>query len=108
MGEELLMKAFAPSLLRMELDRIPLWRGNHVGIRQLAEDFAKYVYLPRLKNTQLLMHAIQDGLKLLTWTQDSFAYADSYDEGAKRYRGLVCGQMVVVHADGSSGLVVPR
>lgn len=105
-GEELLMKAFAPSLLRMELDRIPLWRGNHVGIRQLAEDFAKYVYLPRLKNTQLLMHAIQDGLKLLTWTQDSFAYADSYDEGAKRYRGLVCGQMVVVHADGSSGLVV--
>jgi hypothetical protein len=106
MREELLMKAFAPTRLRMELDRVPLWRGNHVGIRLLAEDFAKYLYLPRLKNTQLLMNAIQDGLKLLTWSQDSFAFADLYDVDAGRYRGLVCGQMVVVQADVSSGLVV--
>jgi hypothetical protein len=26
----------------MELDRIPLWRGDHVSVRQLVEDFASY------------------------------------------------------------------
>jgi hypothetical protein len=32
----------------MELDRAPLWRGDHVEIRQLVEDFARYLDLPRL------------------------------------------------------------
>ena len=45
-SKELLSSSFGR--LRMELDRIPLWRGNHVQVRQLVEDFAKYVYLPRL------------------------------------------------------------
>ena len=93
----------------MELDRVPLWDGSdksHVSIADLVDYFAKYLYLPRLKVPGLLLNAIQDGLKLLTWNQDSFAYADSYDESAKRYRGLVCGRLHSLGTDISDGLVV--
>jgi hypothetical protein len=44
--DELLLTSIAPSRLRMELDRVPLWRGEYVAIRQLIEDFAKYIPLP--------------------------------------------------------------
>lgn len=108
-NDELLLTSFAPSRLKMELDRVPLWDGSeksHVSIADLVDYFAKYLYLPRLKVPGLLLNAVQDGLKLLTWNQDSFAYADSYDEGAKRYRGLVCGRLHSLGADIPDGLVV--
>ena len=105
-GDELLITSFAGTRLRMELDRVPLWRGNHVTVPQLFEDFAKYLYLPRVADSGVLAGAVVDGLKLLTWRQDSFAYADSYDEGAERYRGLRGGELVSVSATSTSGLLV--
>jgi len=105
-NDELLLTGFAPSRLRMELDGVPLWRGESVAIKQLVEDFGRYLYLPRLKDSSVLLGAIREGLGLLTWEKDSFAYADSYDESAGRYRGLRGGQQVFsVDAD-SSGLLV--
>jgi hypothetical protein len=65
----------------MELDRVALWRGDHVAIKQLADDFARYVYLPRLRDATVVAEAIRDGILLLTWEQDSYAYAESYDDG---------------------------
>src|SRR5205085_834656 len=41
-SDEHLITGFAPTRLRMELDRIPLWRGDHVPVKQLVEDFARY------------------------------------------------------------------
>ena len=90
----------------MELDRVPLWRGNHVAVRQLAEDFARYVYLRRLRDPQVLTAAVQDGLALLLWDQETFAYADGFDDATGRYRGLRCGQRVDVFHDTVDGLVV--
>jgi hypothetical protein len=52
---------------------------------QLVEDFARYLYLPRLAGPEVLMQAIRDGLALLTWQTDTFAYAESYDDGAGRW-----------------------
>jgi hypothetical protein len=75
-------------------------------VRQLIEDFARYIYLPRLSGPQVLLNAIADGLALLTWEQESFAYADSYDEAAGRYRGLRPGQPVMMLADPNSGVLV--
>jgi predicted AAA+ superfamily ATPase len=86
--DELLLAALAGTRLRMELDRVPLWRGDHVPIKQLAEDFARYLYLPRVADSQVLLSAITDGLSLLTWEQETFAFADGYDEPTGRYRGL--------------------
>jgi predicted AAA+ superfamily ATPase len=105
-SDEHLITGFAPTRLRMELDRIPLWRGNHVPLKQLVEDFAKYLYLPRLKDPVVLLDAVREGLRLLTWGHDSFAYADSFDEDAGRYRGLRCGELVNITQDNLTGLLV--
>ncbi len=107
-NEELLVVNFAASRLRMELDRVPLWRGNHVSIRQLVDDFGRYLYLPRLQTPDVLVDAIGSGLALLTWEQDAFAYADSYDEVAARYRGLRYSTHVGVTRDDTSLLVKPE
>jgi hypothetical protein len=107
-SDELLVVNFAASRLRMEMDRVPLWRGNHVVIRQLIEDFARYLYLPRLQTANVLMNAIQAGLALLTWEQDAFAYAENYDESAGRYRGLHSGASIRVTGDESGLLVRPE
>jgi len=111
-NDALLLVQFAPTLLRLELDRIPLWRrseagqNNHVSIKQLAEDFARYIYLPRLRNASVLVDAIREGLGLLTWTQDSFAYAEGYDEESDRYRGLRVGQRISISEDNLLGFLV--
>jgi hypothetical protein len=105
-NDELLVTEFAGTSLRRELDRIPLWRGDYVAIKQLAEDFARYVYLPRLAEPTVLFSAIRDGLGLLTWEKDSFAYADRYDDAASRYLGLRSGQIVGVSSERSTGLLV--
>ena len=89
-SDELLVTAFAASRLRMELDRIPLWRGDHVLVKQVVEDFVKYLYLPLLIVSPVLLNAMGDGVGLLTWAQDAFAFADSYDEDAGRYTFCDC------------------
>ena len=66
------------------------------GLRQVR-------LLPRLQTSRALNASVQDGLNLMTWGKDSFAYADSYDEAGNRYRGLVGGRMVNI---GSGGLLV--
>jgi hypothetical protein len=105
-SDEHLITGFAPTRLRMELDRIPLWRGDHVPVKQLVEDFAKYLYLPRLREPAVLLDAIREGLRLLTWGRESFAYADSFDDVGGLYRGLRCGEMVNVTQDNLTGLLV--
>ncbi|MYD70260.1 MAG: ATP-binding protein [Acidobacteria bacterium] len=105
-GDDLLATGFAGTRLRMELDRVPLWRGEHVSVRQLVDDFARYLYLPRLQDPAVLIRAVADGVGLLTWTDDSFAYADSFDEPNGRYRGLRGGQVIDVADVDSAGLVV--
>jgi predicted AAA+ superfamily ATPase len=104
-NDELLITSFAATRLRMEMDKIPLWRGNHVEIRQLVEDFGRYLYLPRLREPAVLLEAIRSGLSLITWEQDSFAYAESYDESAGRYRGLR-SQGVSIPDGSAPGLLV--
>ena len=104
-NDGLLITNWAGSLLRMELDRVPLWRGNHVAVRQLADDFATYLYLPRLRDNSVLAEAIAEGLSLISWMQDSFAYADGWDDRNQRYRGLQVGRRIRVSIDGG-GLVV--
>ncbi len=49
---------------------------------------------------------MRDGFGLLTWQQDSFAYADSFDESAGRYRGLRGGQNVLLADSDAPGLLV--
>jgi len=107
-NEELLMVQLGGTRLRHELDRVPLWRGNHVGVQQLAEDMGRYLYLPRLKDEDVLLAAIRDGLECLTWQAETFAYAEGFDEARQRYKGLRTGASVRVLLDGQSVLVKPE
>lgn len=106
--DELLLASFAPSRLRMELDRL-LWRdGNHVSVKQLVEDFARYIYLPRLRDSQVLLESIREGVRLVTWANDSFALADDFDATVGRYKGLRGGQIIdSIDPHGTSLLVKP-
>jgi len=108
-NDDLLITTLAGSILKMWLDKIPLWRGNHVLVRQLVEDFSKYPYLPRLKNPSVLIDAIREGVSFLTWTLDGFAFADNFDESAGRYQGLRGGKIVpLADADAPGMLVKPE
>jgi hypothetical protein len=106
-NDGLLLTQMGGVTLRIELDKIPLWRGNHVLIQQLIDDFAKYLYLPRLKDSDVLIAAIREGVSQITWQSDTFAYAEGYDEQKKRYRGLIAGRAIQVLPDGHGMLVKP-
>jgi hypothetical protein len=105
-SDESLVTSLGSTVLRKHMDDVPLWRGDHVAVKQLVEDFARYLYLPRLAESEVLMHAIRDGLSLPMWHPETFAYAESHDETATRYRGLRSGQ-VSLSAESTGLLVKP-
>ncbi len=107
-NEESLLVQMGAVRLRMELDRIPLWSGNHVSVKQLTEYMARYLYLPRLRDEQVLFSAIQEGVASLMWQTEIFAYAEGWDEQRKRYQGLRAGQSIRVIADDRTLLVKPE
>lgn len=105
--DELLMTKMGGTRLRLELDKVPLWRGDHVSLKQLAHDFAKYLYLPRLRDFDVLLAAVRDGVCQLMWRTETFAYAERWDDGAKRYAGLHAINVGQILMDGQSVLVKP-
>lgn len=94
-----------PARLKHELDRVPLWKGNHISISLLSDYFAQYLYLPRLMNTGVLIDSILNGISLHSWVKDSFAYAEDYDNKKNRYIGLRSGEKVSIIAD-TEGIIV--
>jgi predicted AAA+ superfamily ATPase len=106
-NDDLLVPSLGATVLRKYLDEVPLWRGDHVAVKQVVEDFARYLYLPRVAGPEVLAQAIRDGVGLLTWPSDTFAYAESHDETAGRYRGLRGGRTVSIGDDDPGLLVKP-
>ena len=107
-NEEWLITQFGAIRLRMALDSYNLWQGaDHTGLKQLWEYFARYPYLPRLQDHDVLLGAVQDGIGQLTW-RENFAYAEAWDEEQQRYLGLKAGQTGSVIMDSHSLLVRPQ
>jgi predicted AAA+ superfamily ATPase len=105
-SDERMLPSMGPTILRKHLDDIPLWRGDHVAVSQITEDFARYTYLPRLQSPEVLNATIRDGISLMTWASETFAYADGYDESSKRYPGLRAGNPSGIPLDTSYGVIV--
>ena len=103
--EDMVIGAYGSTWLRRDLDRIPLWK-DHVQIRQLADHYARYTYLQRVEDPSVIAEAVRDGVGLLTWESDTFAYAEDYDEENERYLGLRAGQTLPPILAESPGLVV--
>lgn len=66
----------------------PIWPEDrpHLPLTEIADWFASYVYLPRLRDRVVLETTIRDEVAKL---DPEFGYADSFDEGTGRYRNLV-------------------
>ena len=107
-GEEALIVEYAGVRLRMNLDEVPLWQGDHVSTLKLWSYFAQYLYLPRLRDSSVLARAIENGVASTTWDPETFAYADAFDEAKGRYVGLRAGEQVAVRIDGASVVVKPE
>jgi hypothetical protein len=106
-GEECLLVQMGAVRLRAELDRVPLWTGNHVSIKQLCEYMARYLYLPRLRDERVLITAIEEGVSSLVWAE-TFAYAEGWDEQRQRYQGLRAGTTIRAIVDERTLLVKPE
>jgi len=103
--EELITK-WSPATLRIELDRW-LWKDQpHLSVKQLWEYLASYLYLPRLRDVQVLVDAIYNGVGSLTWV-DYFAYASAVREDGY-YTGLIAGSLPNITLDSSSVLLKPE
>lgn len=104
--EELLVTSYGGTRLKMDLDRIPLWQ-EHVEIRQLADHYSRYNYLQRVEDPLVIAESVREGVGLLTWETDTFAYAEGFDEDRGRYLGLRAGEALQQPLTAeSSGLVV--
>jgi hypothetical protein len=107
-AEEALITRYSGVRLRMDLDGVPLWRGEYVGLKQLWSDYSQYLYLPRLRDSGVLVDAVRQGVALLTWSSDTFAYASSVDESSGRFSGLVAGEHPAVVLDSEAVVVKPE
>ena len=104
-ADELLITNLGGTLARRALDKVPLWRGEHVSVRTLVEGFAQQLYLPRLVGPAVLAEALRTGVAALTWRAETFAYAETFDETTGRYPGLRGGEQVAIATD-DPGLIV--
>lgn len=90
--------SFAPALLRQRLDTqlAPLWEAGYVGVTVLWDAFARYLYLPRLRDVEVLLTTVAAGPATLLWQQDGLATADAVAED--RFLGLTVGSHAIATA----------
>lgn len=85
-GQWLYTRLGAPTLRSVLDDHI--WADRpHVVLKDLATYFQSYLYLPRLQTQEVLLGAVREGLTLGS-KEESFAYAERFDESQNRYVGL--------------------
>jgi len=101
-SEQLITK-WAPALLRMELDKYLWTAANAIKVKKLWEYLATYCYLPRLKDSQVLMEAIKDGLAV----RDYFGYAAGVTEDGKYLELGLAGANLAYRLHNSGFLVKP-
>jgi predicted AAA+ superfamily ATPase len=97
---ELLITRWSPDNLKIELEQF-LWRDqNHVGVQQLWEDLARYCYLPRLYDENVLLASINKGVQ-----EDAlFGYASRFNDDGT-YSDLIIGEARSIHFD-ENGIIV--
>jgi hypothetical protein len=102
--------AYAAELLRALLDDddrlAALWVGGHVSVNEVWDAFARYIYLPRLRDIGALSGTAAGGSNSITWEQHGFAVADSFDAKTGRYIALVTGG-IADHVTGTTLIVRP-
>lgn len=84
---EFVVRSFSPSLLRMQINRLNLWKDKpYVPLDTLVGYFSQYVYMPKVVRPKVVMDVAWHLDEVLSIELDGFAYADSYDDD--RFVGL--------------------
>ena len=86
-SDEALMPELGPTRLDRDLQKY-IWNGKpHLNLSDLWEYLNRYLYLPRVKNQQVLVKAVQAAVTGIV--AGPFAYAESWDEASDSYAGLL-------------------
>lgn len=106
-AEGALVTKWSPMMLKKELDAY-LWsgvrEGDHVPLKQLRDDLARYLYLPRIRAARVLEETVRDGVA----SGEFFGYAQAVTTGG-RYEGLKLAEPgIVVYLDEQSVIVKPH
>ncbi|MDE0554681.1 MAG: hypothetical protein OXI24_10725, partial [Candidatus Poribacteria bacterium] len=84
-NDQQLITKWSPVLLKMELDNW-LWKdADHISLKRVWECLATYLYLSRLRDSDVLLETVREGIKT-----KEFGYANSVDDTG-RYNGLQFG-----------------
>ena len=106
-AEEGLLTELGPTRLDRDLQKY-IWNDKpHLSLKDLREYLNRYLYLPRLKNQEVLIKAVQAAVSGML--PGPFAYAERWDEKSDTYLGLAidrAGNAVVV-IDSDSVIVKP-
>jgi hypothetical protein len=106
-NEEHLITTYAAARLTLEILNDYVWKNaNHIDLKTLWKYLTNYLYLPRLKDEQVLSDAIAEGVANLLWNEN-FAYANGYDQTKQKYLGLEVGKHITPIMSSSSLLVKP-
>ena len=107
-SSEHLIPRYSGIRIRGDLDRVPLWNGDRIGVVDLWSYYCRYLYMSRLAGFGVLSAAISDGVANLNWLNETFAYAEDHDAERDRYLGLKAGEQVVVTRSPAAVLVRPE
>ena len=99
--DEVIYLGMGPIRLNRELEKY-LWQDkDHLYLKDLADYFDRFIYLPRLKNKNVIVHAVRGAISGLTLGE--FAYAERWNSGESKYEGLATHQAhnlpVVIDSD---------
>jgi predicted AAA+ superfamily ATPase len=106
-SEEGLLTELGPTRLDRDLQKY-IWNGKpHLSLKDLREYLNRYVYLPRVKNQEVLIKAVQAAVSGML--PGPFAYAERWDEKNDTYLGLAIERaaIAVVVIDSDSVIVRP-
>ncbi len=92
-SEGVLMVQLPAQTLRIKLDGplVSMWEGGDVRIGEVWEVLARYLYLPRLRDSEVLLATAAKGPASMTWQSEGFATAGSFEASQSRYIGLTVG-----------------
>jgi predicted AAA+ superfamily ATPase len=104
-NDGLLLVTYSGARLKLDLDTY-LWRErDHITLKDLWDCYTRYLYLDRLRNRDVLLKAVHDGVGQVSG--DLFAYAGSWDAARGEYVGLVLHERIAPPFDGSALLIKP-
>lgn len=93
-NQGILNATYSTEMLRSLLDGVlaPLWEHGHCTVKDLWDVFARYTYLPRLKDADALASVLSEGAARVGWERSTWALAAGVTSDGT-YVGLVGGAL---------------